>query len=73
MSKKLTELYVKGKVKLVKAMERFATEEKGVETWVAIVVVIVIVIVIAGVFQERITTAVGDLFDNLDEFIKKSK
>lgn len=69
VERKLMNLYVKGRVNLIKAMERFKEEEKGASHLVEIIVVIVVVIAIAGVFQTKLTTSVGKIFTNLDTFI----
>lgn len=69
MRRKMTELYVKGQMKLADLIERFLHEETGASHLVEIIVVIVIVIAVATIFQEQLKAAMTTIMGKLTTFI----
>lgn len=69
MKGKLLELGVKGRVRLMKAVEQFTSEEKGASHMVEIIVVIVIILAVAAVFRDNITAAVEKVMKRFTEFV----
>lgn len=66
MLKKLDNMIIS---KTLKAAELFKKEEKGASDIVAIIVIIAIILVVAAIFRQRLGDAVGQVFDNLTDFI----
>ncbi|MCI8489789.1 MAG: hypothetical protein HFJ04_06015 [Lachnospiraceae bacterium] len=69
MRKQMTELYLKGQLKLLEWKDRFLQEETGASHMVEIIVVIVIVIAVATVFRTQLLAAMTTIMDKLTEFI----
>ncbi len=64
--RKLNELMLKGKIKMLKVRESLS-EERGDTNIVAIVLILAVVIALAIIFRTRITALVNNLFDSVDK------
>ncbi len=67
MREKITMAYLRGKLKVLDALEGLAKEEKGASDIVAILLVIVILVAVAAVFREQLMEAVNAAFSKLRE------
>lgn len=64
--RKLNELMLKGKIKMLKVRESLS-EERGDTNIVAIVLILAVVIALAIIFRTRITALLNNLFDSVDK------
>lgn len=60
------------KLRIQRGIESLWREERGDTNFVAIIVIIVIILAIAAIFRDRLSKAVGLVFDNLTTFINNN-
>lgn len=61
--------FISQAMKLQGAFDAFKEEERGASDMVAVMVLIVIILAVAAVFNGRLSSVVGQVFDRLSGFV----